>query len=231
MDASNVIIEKLLSYSGLSARQFAERIGTKTAQAIYDLQKGRTKSISSDIGNKILSCFPEVNRVWLLTGEGDMLIDSSYLLERNIHEPRVLSGMETSSPNGIPLIPQEAIAGFPDIDTLGVSFDQCPRYSIPEFQARGAQFIIRVSGNSMAPTFLNGDLLACRKIEQITFIQWGEAYVIDTMQGPLLKRVFQTDGDSDRIKCVSDNSSYPPYEIACSDVRSLSTIIGLLRLT
>lgn len=76
MDAIN-IINKVIEYSGLSAASFAVRIGVKTTQAIYDLQKGRTKSISQSIANKISSCYPEINRTWLLTGEGDMLNDSS----------------------------------------------------------------------------------------------------------------------------------------------------------
>ena len=67
------IINKLLDYSELNAKQFAERIGLERPQAIYDIQKGKTKSISSSMANKILSVFPELNKSWLLSGEGNML--------------------------------------------------------------------------------------------------------------------------------------------------------------
>lgn len=67
------IINKLLNYSELNAKQFAEKIGLERPQAIYDIQKGKTKSISSSMANKILSVFPELNKSWLLSGEGNML--------------------------------------------------------------------------------------------------------------------------------------------------------------
>lgn len=70
-------LSMLIEYSGLNAAKFAEKINAKTKQAVYDLLKGKTKSISSDMENKIISCFPQINRVWLLTGEGEML-NSTY---------------------------------------------------------------------------------------------------------------------------------------------------------
>ena len=70
--ASN-IINKLLIYSELNAKSFSEKIGLERPQAIYDILKGKTKSISFAMQDKILSAFPELNRTWLMTGEGEML--------------------------------------------------------------------------------------------------------------------------------------------------------------
>lgn len=67
------IINKLLIYSELNAKSFSEKIGLERPQAIYDILKGKTKSISLAMQDKILSVFPELNRTWLLTGEGEML--------------------------------------------------------------------------------------------------------------------------------------------------------------
>ena len=47
------------------------------AQAFYDIVSGKTKRISEKLANQIISEFPEINKVWLLTGEGEMLKDSS----------------------------------------------------------------------------------------------------------------------------------------------------------
>ena len=77
------IIAKLLTYSKLNAKQFAERIGLDRPQAIYDIIKGKTKSISPSMANKILSVFPEIDRGWLLTGEGDMLRGGFHHLNDN----------------------------------------------------------------------------------------------------------------------------------------------------
>ena len=68
---------KLLEYSGLSASAFGKEIGVKTKQAIYELLKGNTKSVSPSMASKIVSRYPEISHAWLLTGEGDMLNLSS----------------------------------------------------------------------------------------------------------------------------------------------------------
>ena len=67
------IIIKLLDYSKLNVKQFSEKLGMKRGQAIYDVISGKTKRISEKLANQIISEFPEINRTWLLTGEGDML--------------------------------------------------------------------------------------------------------------------------------------------------------------
>lgn len=67
------IIIKLLDYSKLNVKQFSEKLGMKRGQAIYDIMSGKTKRISEKLANQIISEFPEINKVWLLTGEGEML--------------------------------------------------------------------------------------------------------------------------------------------------------------
>ena len=159
---------------------------------------------------------------WLLTGKGPMLKSE----EQPLPEAKKIN----SKHKGIPLIPMEAIAGFPAIDNDGVSFDDCQHYSIPEFEAKGANFLIRVSGDSMTPLYCNGDIIACRKISEIHFFQWGGVYVLDTSQGVLVKYVEECEKNDDCILCVSENKRYKPFSLPKDDIRSLSTIVGLVRL-
>lgn len=67
------VIIKLLDYSKLNTKQFSEKLGMKRGQAIYDIINGKTKRISEKLANQIISAFPEINRTWLLTGEGEMV--------------------------------------------------------------------------------------------------------------------------------------------------------------
>lgn len=159
---------------------------------------------------------------WLLTGKGPML--------KSDEQPLPEAKKTSSRHKGIPLIPMEAIAGFPAIDNDGVSFDDCQHYSIPEFEAKGANFLIRVSGDSMTPLYCNGDIIACRKISEIHFFQWGGVYVLDTSQGVLVKYVEECEKNDDCILCVSENKRYKPFPLPKVDIRSLSTIVGLVRL-
>lgn len=159
---------------------------------------------------------------WLLTGKGPML--------KSDEQPLPEAKKTSSRHKGIPLIPMEAIAGFPAIDNDGVRFEDCQHYSIPEFEAKGADFLIRVSGDSMTPLYCNGDIIACRKIAEIHFFQWGGVYVLDTSQGVLVKYVEECEKNDDCILCVSENKRYKPFSLPKDDIRSLSTIVGLVRL-
>lgn len=135
------------------------------------------------------------------------------------------------SSEGIPLIPLDAVAGFPADSGGGVRLEDCERYVIPEFENKGANFLIRVSGDSMVPLYYSGDLLACRKITDIRFFQWGTVYVLETSQGVLVKRVQESVDHADSILCVSENSSiHHPFLLPRDDIRSLSIIVGLVRL-
>ena len=63
----------LIEYSKLSIPKFAEFVGFKTPQAVREIINGRTKTLSDAAQMKILKSFPELNRDWLLYGEGEML--------------------------------------------------------------------------------------------------------------------------------------------------------------
>ena len=133
--------------------------------------------------------------------------------------------------SGIPLIPLDAVAGFPAADTGAAYPENCTLYDIPEFAEKGANFLIRVSGDSMMPIYDSGDIIACRKIADIRFFQWGTVYVLETSQGILVKRVMESEQHDDCILCVSENSGvHKPFLLPKDDIRSLSTIVGLIRL-
>lgn len=67
------VIDKLLEYYNLNGKTLSEKIGLARPQLIYDLQHGKIKSVSPKLSMKIISVFPEINRSWLLSGEGEML--------------------------------------------------------------------------------------------------------------------------------------------------------------
>lgn len=163
-------------------------------------------------------------------------IEEITLLKEQLRNSKIKENGDTArlsaikSLKGIPLIPLDAVAGFPASDSDGVYLEDCEHYSIPEFEAKGANFLIRVSGDSMMPLYNNGDIIACRKISDILFFQWGSIYVLDTSQGALVKRIEECEKNDDCILCVSENPHFKPFQLPKTDIRSLSTIIGLVRL-
>ena len=175
-------------------------------------------SVGDGVLYKICSKFPELNPTWLLTGEGKMLKTQA-------------TSSEQENIKRVPLLPIEAVAGFASGDMEGVNYDNCEQYAIPEFEKSGCEFLIRVSGSSMYPKYSNGDVLACKKIHDILFFQWGKVYVIDSSQGALVKRVIEDKNCPDNIMLVSDNKeNYPPFSMPKSDIRSLSIVLGVIRM-
>ena len=74
MMSVNERIEAILKYGGhKNPTALSVALGMKSAQVFYDLMSGKVKSISSQLANKILLVYPELNMGWLLTGKGEML--------------------------------------------------------------------------------------------------------------------------------------------------------------
>ena len=208
---SNLLI--FIKEKNLSKTDFYKKTGLSNGF----LDKGG--SVTSANLETILNTFPEISLDWLVTVRGSML-----------RSDLPAAHLATEPGAGIPLIPIEAVAGLPTDDPVGTRFIDCAHYIIPDFANLNVEYMIRVSGSSMYPKYSNGDILACRRVHDVLFFQWGKIYVIDSSQGALVKRVFQ-DEDPDRILLVSDNREhYPPFSIPKSDIRSLSIVVGVIRL-
>lgn len=131
------------------------------------------------------------------------------------------------SHEGIPLIPLSAMAGAFTSDIPVMEYE-CERYVIPAF--KGADFLILVKGDSMQPTYHSGDLVACQKIPlSDIFFQWNKTYVLDTDQGPLIKRVRQAT-TADHVLLVSDNADYAPFELPITALHAIALVRGIVRL-
>ena len=134
----------------------------------------------------------------------------------------VLFKEEGPSSDGIPLIPNEAFAGYGAYQYNDLPTEEV--YQIKEF--RHASFLLRVSGDSMSPKYHSGDLVACQKIEEVTFWQWHRIYAISTKnQGILLKRIEKSD-TPESVTCVSENPAYTPFELNNREIVSVALVLG-----
>jgi len=62
---------QFIQHAGMSARQFDLSIGASNGYTLR--MKKNNASIGSDVIENILRIYPQLNVVWLLTGEGNML--------------------------------------------------------------------------------------------------------------------------------------------------------------
>ena len=175
----------------------------------------------ADFLEKIARSF-DININWLLTGEGNMLSSES---EKEENIP--VAHPSDSPMEGIPLIPISAMAGAFTGEQTVLEYE-CERFVVPTF--KGAEFLISVKGSSMYPKYNSGDIVACKRLPMDDiFFQWNKVYVLDTDQGPLIKRV-KPGSDKEHVLIVSDNERYEPFELPLNRIYHVALVIGVIRL-
>lgn len=67
---------KFKDFTGLTNSQFADKAGIPRP-TLSQFLNGRNKRLSDDLASKIHTSFPNLNMMWLMFGEGQMVIDSN----------------------------------------------------------------------------------------------------------------------------------------------------------
>lgn len=214
------LINDILSTTNMNASQFAKSIGVHPTQ-IYDLQSGKTKSISPAMANKILNAYPAFNKLWLLTGEGDMLNETIEVEEVEKDEPQV--GEEYL----VPLVPVGAFAGsLSGFDIQGTDARNCELVVSP---IPRMDWAVEVVGDSMESEYPNGSRVFVKKVNSAIFLEWGCVYVIDTDNGLVMKSI-RPSRDPDCITCVSLNPRYAPFDVPKESIRAMYRVWACLTL-
>ena len=156
------VLNKLLEYSKLNGKSFSEKIGLIRPQAIYDIQNGKTQNISVSMANKFISAFPEVNKSWLFTGDGEMLIRP----EDKITEKRGIPFYDINVTASI----AESFNDIPEVSQYLISY--------PPLNDCCAAF--PVYGESMEPDFFAGEVVLVKEITNVDSMLWGEPYLVIT---------------------------------------------------
>ena len=199
----------LLKEKGMSRSEFARRMGLSV-----NYVGAIRKSIPAARMREIMEIFPDLNRDWLLYGEGNMLTGESR------------RRASRSQSYEVPLLPVQAEAGTLSAMSQGVMPQDCETIISPV----KADLAIRVRGDSMEPNFSNGDTLFIRRINEKNFIPWGSPMVIDTENGVLVKAVYPAEGDSDMIEARSYNPAYPPLRIPVASIFGLYQVAGRMSI-
>ncbi len=203
-------LKKLREEKNLNQVEFASLIGISQA-AISHYERGErepTADIISKIADKL-----NVNLNWLLTGEGSMFqelipVDSSFLSDI-IRLPIVA---EIAAGQPVEVISKEPL-GFIEIPRSLLAFP--PPY-----------LVFRVSGNSMQPLILNGDLVICSQDWRNQKLN-GKIIAFRTPDGITLKKLF-LEPKTRTTWLIPLNDDYTPI-IYTKDEEDLE-MIGILDL-
>lgn len=182
--------KQLLQILGIGQKAFETKCGMGNG-TINNIKNG----ISSPNLEKIMDAYPEVNIEWLISGNGEAIKSDDI--------PHI------NYTKGVPYYDVDFICGFDLIEN-----DQTtkPNYLIDFKKYNEATCWCNVTGHSMEPEITHGDIIALKRIEDISFLPLGEVYAIVTTNGMrTIKRLGPAD-DEDCYTLIPTNKG-PEYGI------------------
>ena len=191
-------IKKIREQLDMTQEQFAQELGT-TVRTIQNWEAGKVIPKSKEA---------LINK----------LIDINEHSSRNISTYEEKEGYDSHL---VPLLPVSAMAG----SLMGFSESMDPSYCQKiRTTVDGAEWAIQLSGDSMEPKYHSGMYILIKKMTG-SFIPWGQALVLDTYDGIVLKEIYPSD-DEDYIEAHSTNPKYPPFKIEKSMILGVYKVLS-----
>lgn len=227
-----MVVERLAEYienQGLSYYAFENAIDASRGSISKAVKQN--KNIGSNVIENILSVYENINPIWLLTGEGEMLRNSDQVNEAaRVYKLKTDREIHAQQ---IPLYNLEASAGL--VSLFADSNDQIPidYISIPNLpKCDGA---LTVAGDSMYPLLKSGDIVAYKEIQDLqNDIFWGEMYLVSIQLGDeeyvSVKWVQKSEKGDTHIRLVSENQHHQPKDIPLSKVRAMALVKASIRI-
>jgi len=201
MDNTDKVVAAIKAYlreNDISITEAAARLGV-SQQAVSNQLSGR--KFGANVARNWADSFG-FNASFLMTGEGTLQ-----------------GGSITPPADTVPIVPYAVRGGALQGFSEGVEEWECERITSP---VRGAELAFEVTGDSMAPGFPAGTRVLLKKVKSV--IAWGEVHVIDTVDGPVLKRIDQ--GGTDGVFILrSDNPAYQPIVVSREEIRGVWRVL------
>lgn len=89
-------LEKIIDWAGMSTHAFAMKIGMKRSENLYRIIRNK-ENVSIKLSMRILETYPQINRNWLIYGEGEMLNEPQDELALGDTIPYYSSLLQTST--------------------------------------------------------------------------------------------------------------------------------------
>lgn len=202
-----------IKFKGITMKTFEQRCDLSTGY-VTSMRKG----FGSEKLNNVLMAYPELNREWLLYGEGEMLkATSSAQPQPSVKNERVADDEAYK----VPLVPISALGGSLNDFNLAVKRDDCETVISP---IKDIDMAIKISGDSMEPEYPSGSQVLIKKVNERAFLEWGRVYVLNTCNGIVIKRLMPTN-DPNTVLCESINPKYPPFEVNLENVNGVYRVM------
>ncbi len=169
-------LEQVIKWSGYSTNKFAQIIGLKRSENLYQIKRG-SFGVSKELSSLITTKYPQINRSWLLTGDGEMMVGVS------------AAGIDP-----------DMVIPFYNVDATHFSQIEDektqPLYNISLPIA--ADFAVQCTGSSMAPDIPNGATVVLKKIE-LDMLLPGMPYLVVTKDYSTIRTVRSFSSDNNKL--------------------------------
>lgn len=225
-------ILKVIDYIGVSTNLFAQTLGYKRSQALYDILNKKAKP-SFDFFERFINSEYSVNidTDWLISGKGSMMKKDNNLEGQFIPDDKVsIYKLKTDYYNQdrqfIPLYEIEASAGLSTLFSSDVK--QIPLDFITVPNAPKCDGAVFVRGDSMYPILKSGDIVCYKTIYDIENVYFGEMYLIDVdVEGDqylTFKYVQKSTKGEDYVCLVSHNEHHASKDILKTNIRAIALV-------
>ena len=213
-----------IEYKGLTVQSFEKTVGLSNGAVSKMGDNTRRSTI-----DKISNFFCDLNKNWLLTGEGEMLI-GEYPTGNDItiHKREIGKKVNVKSEYITYLHPMSAMGGsLTGFASPSIFLKDCETIISP---IENVDFAITVYGDSMSPEYPSGSRVLIKKINPNIFIDWGKTYVLDTPNGVIVKEVHECKEKPGYIKCHSINPDpkFSDFEVPLSEVYGMYRVLMCL---
>lgn len=222
-------VGEYIEAKGISYYAFENSLGASRGSISKAVKDG--KSIGSNVLEKILATYTDLDPSWLLTGQGEMFLDGTQD-STNIKTYRLKTDTAIESQQ-IPLYDLEAVAGLVPIFTNSNAQKPVDHISIPHLpKCDGAVY---VTGDSMYPLLKSGDIVMYKEIQDVqNGIFWGEMYLLGIDMGSdeeyITVKYIQRSEYPGCVKLVSENPQHQDKDIEINKIRALALVKASIRV-
>ncbi len=196
-------------------------IGQAKFEKLAGLSNGYLNQLRNAPGavklQSIIYAFPELNKNWLLTGEGNMLnspAEESAALPAHMEDGAHLPVLDVDY-KLVPIIHIDSVGGIHSSNDIIEEPEYIEGY-VPFTGARDGDLVIHESGDSMAPTIPAGSLMLVRRVDGWRdYLGYGNIFVLVLRDGRrITKEVTRFDDNPHEfVYCVSHNDAVPNEEL------------------
>ena len=197
-------LEAVLRWANVSANYFAHHIGLSRGENLYQIKRGNN-GISLNLAERIVNHFPQINRLWLLTGDGEMLVN------------------ETVVTGNIPFYRADAERSIREVAQLQ---EEC---SLMLPAATPCDLAMVYMGTAMGRQLPVGTIVFLKKVELQHLIP-GKEYLVCSRSFDAL-RVVRTVAGEQRLRLVAgDKKNFDDLELSRDEVEALYLVCAKLMI-